>query len=200
MIVGGFGGKYFDESLIFDPVKERLQPTPAQLPQTVFPFAVPTIGSVEKGELIRVIWPDTFVEEGGLAPNKPADKTTLMRRLYFDLIGLPPTREELREFLTPEITGEMAHAIFLAEKIAALGGKPTTVPTQHKCPKDVKSLRCCRCATTCSWGRTHAKTATRCSATSRLFLVTSPFCANVPIKMQVCSRAVNNRCWPSVAP
>ncbi len=48
--------------------------------------------------------------------------------------------EELREFLTPEITGEMAHAIFLAEKIAALGGKPTTVPTQHKCPKDVKSM------------------------------------------------------------
>jgi hypothetical protein len=56
MIVGGFGGKYFDESLIFDPVKERLQPTPAQLPQTVFPFAVPTIGSVEKGELITVDW------------------------------------------------------------------------------------------------------------------------------------------------
>lgn len=48
--------------------------------------------------------------------------------------------EELREFLTPEITGEMAHAIFLAEKIAALGGKPTTVPTQHKSPKDVKSM------------------------------------------------------------
>jgi bacterioferritin len=48
--------------------------------------------------------------------------------------------EELREFLTPEITGEMAHAIFLAEKIAALGGKPTTVPVQHKCPKDVKGM------------------------------------------------------------
>jgi bacterioferritin len=48
--------------------------------------------------------------------------------------------EELREFLTPEITGEMAHAIFLAEKIAALGGKPTTMPTQHKSPKDVKSM------------------------------------------------------------
>jgi len=48
--------------------------------------------------------------------------------------------EELREFLAPEVTGEMQHAIFLAEKIAALGGKPTTVPVQHKCPKTVKDM------------------------------------------------------------
>src|SRR5262245_57499721 len=48
--------------------------------------------------------------------------------------------EELREFLTPEIAGEMQHAVFLAQKICALGGKPTTVPKQHKCPKDVKGM------------------------------------------------------------
>ena len=48
--------------------------------------------------------------------------------------------EELREFLSPEITGEMQHAIFLAEKIAALGGKPTTQPSQHKSPKEVKAM------------------------------------------------------------
>jgi bacterioferritin len=48
--------------------------------------------------------------------------------------------EELREFLTPEITDEMQHAIFLAEKIATLGGKPTTEPTQYKSPKDVKAM------------------------------------------------------------
>ena len=48
--------------------------------------------------------------------------------------------EELREFLAPEINGEMAHAVFLAEKIAALGGTPTTQPVQHKCPKDVKGM------------------------------------------------------------
>ena len=48
--------------------------------------------------------------------------------------------EELREFLNPEITGEMQHAIFLAEKIAALGGKPTTQPVQHRSPKDVKGM------------------------------------------------------------
>ena len=48
--------------------------------------------------------------------------------------------EELREFLSPEITGEMTHAIFLAEKIAQLGGTPTTMPKQHKCPKSVKDM------------------------------------------------------------
>lgn len=48
--------------------------------------------------------------------------------------------EELREFLTPEITGELQHAIFLATKIAALGGKPTTEPTRFKSPKGVKDM------------------------------------------------------------
>jgi bacterioferritin len=48
--------------------------------------------------------------------------------------------EELREFLSAEITGEMQHAIFLAEKIAALGGKPTMEPRLHKSPKDVKGM------------------------------------------------------------
>ena len=48
--------------------------------------------------------------------------------------------EELREFLVPEITGEMQHAILLSDKIASLGGKPTTDPRTHKCPKDVKGM------------------------------------------------------------
>jgi len=48
--------------------------------------------------------------------------------------------EELRELLQPEITEEMGHAIFLSEKVVALGGKPTTIPVQHKSPKDVKGM------------------------------------------------------------
>ena len=48
--------------------------------------------------------------------------------------------EELREFLSPEITGEMTHAVYLAGKIAQLGGTPTTMPKQHKCPKSVKDM------------------------------------------------------------
>jgi len=37
--------------------------------------------------------------EQGLKPNPPADKRTLLRRATFDLIGLPPTREEVQDFL-----------------------------------------------------------------------------------------------------
>src|SRR4051794_9462681 len=46
---------------------------------------------------------DQFVlyelEKHGLSPNVPADKATLLRRVTFDLIGLPPTPEELEAFL-----------------------------------------------------------------------------------------------------
>ena len=52
-------------------------------------------------------WPrndlDRFVlarlEKEGLAPSPEADRTTLIRRLSFDLIGLPPTPEEVDAFL-----------------------------------------------------------------------------------------------------
>jgi hypothetical protein len=35
----------------------------------------------------------------GLKPAPEADRATLLRRLYFDLIGLPPTRDELHAYL-----------------------------------------------------------------------------------------------------
>lgn len=45
---------------------------------------------------------DAFIlaklEEKGLAPNQPADRQVLLRRVTFDLTGLPPTRQELQEF------------------------------------------------------------------------------------------------------
>lgn len=43
----------------------------------------------------------TLVREK-LAPLPPAEKHVLLRRVYLDLIGLPPTREELRAFLADE--------------------------------------------------------------------------------------------------
>jgi len=41
-----------------------------------------------------------------------------------------PHRPMLRQFFTPEIAEELAHAQFLADKIASLGGEPTTRPRQ----------------------------------------------------------------------
>jgi len=54
-----------------------------------------------------VNWPsrpvDHFVlrklEEKGLAPNPSADRRTLIRRAYFDLIGLPPTPRQVDDFV-----------------------------------------------------------------------------------------------------
>jgi mono/diheme cytochrome c family protein len=51
-------------------------------------------------------WPrspiDVFVlarlEASGLTPSPPADRRTLLRRTYYDLIGLPPTAEEIDAF------------------------------------------------------------------------------------------------------
>ncbi len=49
---------------------------------------------------------DAFVqarlEQENLQPNGPADRTTLVRRLYLDLIGLPPTPEEVDAFVADE--------------------------------------------------------------------------------------------------
>ena len=46
---------------------------------------------------------DNFVlaklEANGLTPNPAADKTTLIRRIYFDLIGLPPSVRDVNAFL-----------------------------------------------------------------------------------------------------
>jgi Protein of unknown function (DUF1553)/Protein of unknown function (DUF1549)/Planctomycete cytochrome C len=46
---------------------------------------------------------DAFIlaklEEKNLQPNPPADKVTLIRRAYFDLIGLPPTPEQVQAFV-----------------------------------------------------------------------------------------------------
>jgi hypothetical protein len=49
---------------------------------------------------------DAFVAAGqesqGLTPIVAADKATLLRRVYLDLVGLPPTREELTTFLADD--------------------------------------------------------------------------------------------------
>ena len=52
---------------------------------------------------------DAFVAAGlstrKLNPNPPANRETLIRRWYFDLIGLPPTPAEVRQFVEDKTSG-----------------------------------------------------------------------------------------------
>ena len=45
------------------------------------------------------------LKEAGLSPSKPADKVALLRRAYYDLIGLPPSPKEVDDFLADNASG-----------------------------------------------------------------------------------------------
>jgi len=51
------------------------------------------------------------LEEKGLTPTPQADKRTLIRRATFDLIGLPPTPEEIEAFLADKSPTAFAKVI-----------------------------------------------------------------------------------------
>src|SRR5581483_10256943 len=65
------------------------------------PLTAPPPPSVHNAGWVRTSI-DAFVlaqvEAGGLTPSPPADRRALLRRAYFDLIGLPPTWEEVEAF------------------------------------------------------------------------------------------------------
>ena len=60
---------------------------------------IPTVSDPSWGKN----WIDSFIlsklDSAGLRPSRKADRVTLIRRLYFDLIGLPPTPEEVDKFV-----------------------------------------------------------------------------------------------------
>jgi hypothetical protein len=53
----------------------------------------------------------TKVEEKGLAPNSDASKRALLRRLTFDLVGLPPTPAEIETFLKDDSSQAVAKVV-----------------------------------------------------------------------------------------
>ena len=59
------------------------------------------------------------LETRGLQPAEIADKRTLIRRATFDLIGLPPTPDEVAEFLADDRTGCVRSRDRPAARIAA---------------------------------------------------------------------------------
>jgi hypothetical protein len=51
------------------------------------------------------------LEASGLSPSPRADRRTLLRRAYFDLIGLPPTMEEVEAFEADNAQEAFAHVV-----------------------------------------------------------------------------------------
>lgn len=69
---------------------------------TFRPLLKPSIPAVKQRQLVKTPI-DAFIlaklEAKGIAPNAPADKHALLRRVTYDLIGLPPTAQEIRDFI-----------------------------------------------------------------------------------------------------
>ncbi len=51
------------------------------------------------------------LESAELHPAPPADRAALLRRLYFDLVGLPPTAEQTEQFLDDDSPGATARLV-----------------------------------------------------------------------------------------
>ena len=89
------------------------------------------------------------VGRGSKHPSSDASRQALLDGLNHDLAGeyqavvmythysaglTGPYRRELRALFQSEIADELGHAQFLADKIAALGGEPTTKPWRYRMP------------------------------------------------------------------
>ncbi|MDI1247325.1 MAG: PSD1 and planctomycete cytochrome C domain-containing protein [Lacunisphaera sp.] len=89
--------------------------------QPVQPPAVPAVNDPAWGRSPV----DNFVlaklEAAGLHPNPPADKRTLIRRVTFDLTGLPPTEPEIQRFLADESADAFAKVVDLLLASPAYG-------------------------------------------------------------------------------
>ncbi|MBQ16980.1 MAG: hypothetical protein CMJ65_07640 [Planctomycetaceae bacterium] len=78
------------------------------------PLQRPRVPNVKNREWIRNPV-DGFVafrhEAAGLAVRPEADRATLLRRVTLDLVGIPPTREQIREFLADNAPGAYQRVI-----------------------------------------------------------------------------------------
>jgi len=80
-----------------------LQPLAAEEPPAVRDVSWP------QGEIDRFVLAE--LEANELTPSPPADRRTLVRRLYFDLLGLPPTPEEVQAFIDDDSPNAYARLV-----------------------------------------------------------------------------------------
>ena len=76
----------------------------------------------------------------GLNEDLNLELEAVLRYLYHSATATSLLGHELRELLKGDITGEMNHAIFLADKIAALGGEVAIKPGMPKKTKNAKEM------------------------------------------------------------
>src|SRR5689334_17137894 len=65
---------------------------------------------------------------GGLNHDLAGEYQAILMYTHYSAKLTGPYRRELRAFFQAEIGDEQGHAQFLADKVAALGGEPTTEP------------------------------------------------------------------------
>ena len=92
------------EAAVIPTVVKKKEFTPAQKAFWAFqPVRDPALPPVKDAKWVQTPV-DRFIlaklEEKGLRPAPAADKVTLLRRATFDLTGLPPTVQELQDFLS----------------------------------------------------------------------------------------------------
>jgi hypothetical protein len=74
------------------------------------PIEMPATPLLDQSKVRQSLWPVNFVDafilkqlqEAELQPAEPASKETWLRRVYFDLIGLPPTVQQMDAFLASD--------------------------------------------------------------------------------------------------
>lgn len=78
------------------------------------PVQKPAVPAVRHAEWVRSPV-DNFIlarlEADGLTPSVPADRRTLIRRVTFDLTGLPPTEPDIQRFLADESPAAFAKVV-----------------------------------------------------------------------------------------
>jgi bacterioferritin len=76
----------------------------------------------------------------GLNEDLNAELEAVLNYLYHSATATGLLGHELRELLKGEVTDELNHAIFLADKIVALGGEPRIKPAMPKPIKNAKEM------------------------------------------------------------
>ncbi|XZE52010.1 PSD1 and planctomycete cytochrome C domain-containing protein [Planctomycetaceae bacterium SH139] len=87
-------GAEWGQHWAFEPIRRPERPALQESPAESVPSQHP---------IDRLVSP--VIEQAGLTPNPPADRRTLIRRLYLDLTGLPPSEEQVDGFLADQQPG-----------------------------------------------------------------------------------------------